>query len=86
MRYDSLCDKFISWHTISQFSAAIMENYILQDILKTIGRIVTFFVSTPRFSGSGKTIGTKSRLCDVLLLCNHQPQDGHFEKLCFGDF
>ena len=53
-----------------------MENYILQDILKTIGRIVTFFVSTPRFSGSENIIVTKLGLFDVLLLCNHQPQDG----------
>ena len=51
-----------------------MENYILQDILKTIGRIVTFFVSTPRFSGSENIIVTKLGLFDVLLLCNHQSQ------------
>ena len=68
---------------ICHFSAAIMENYILQDIYKTMGNIVKIFASTPRFSGFENIIQTKLRPCDALLLCNHHPQD---EKPHIVDF
>ena len=68
------------------FSAAIMENYILQDIYKTMGNIVKIFESTPRFSGSENIIQTKLGPCDMLLLCNHHPQDDRYEKPNIGDF
>ena len=63
-----------------------MENYILQDIYKTMGNIVKIFESTPRFSGSENIIQTKLGLCDMLLLCNHNSQDGCYEKPQIGDF
>ena len=66
--------KFCFFHIVHL--TLYLENYILLDILKTIGSIVTFFVSTPRFLGSENIIVTKLGLFDVLLLCNHQPQDG----------
>ena len=63
-----------------------MENYILQDIYQTIAKIVKIFASTPRFSGSENIIQTKFGLCDMLLLCNHHPQDGRYDKPHIGDF